>query len=231
MTTSATSTFELTRDQLLRRAFQLAGLLEASHSPTGNDLSMAADILGMELDALQSEGVILRMQERTTKALVAGTAAYALDSDVLDVAIDSSNVAGTFVPSSGGETLIRVISQAEYVQISNKTTQATPSLVMIERLASVTATFWPVPVASGAFRYSKIRLRRDTDTGAVTLDLAKRWQKAVAYSMAWQLVVAKSGPTDRVKMLKEIADEAKQKALASDAATGHIQMVVPRWSY
>jgi hypothetical protein len=230
MPPSATSNFELTRDGLLRRSMQLAGLLEASQSPSANDLALASDLLGMELDALQAEGVVLRTVEMTTEPLIASTVSYTLSSDCIDVFVGPDNVAGTIVPATGNETLVRAISRQEYVAISNKTSAATPSLVYVEKLASVKLYFWPVPpVSTASFRYSKIRLPRDADTGAVTLDLSRRWQKAMCYSMAWQIAMAKSSPLERVKALRSIAEEEKAKARANDVEKTHQQLYVARY--
>ena len=59
MTTSATSSFELNRDALIRRSYQVAGLLEASQSTEGSDITLAADLLQMELTAMVADGSIL----------------------------------------------------------------------------------------------------------------------------------------------------------------------------
>jgi len=230
VTISATATFELTRDQLLRRAFQLAGILEASQSPQANDLAMASDFLGMELDALQAEGVQLRTIQRATQALTSGTESYALAADVIDVFYGPDNIAGTIVHTSGAETLVRGIDRQEYLQLTNKTTSALPTLVYVEKAAAVTLLFWPVPNDSTTlFRYSQVRLPRDADTGAVTLDVARRWQKAICYAMAYAIAVAKSMPLARVSMLENRAETEKRKALANDVEKTHMQLYVARY--
>ncbi len=227
MTTAATSTFELGRDALIRRGYQTAGLLEVSQNPSGDDISLAADILQMELVSLISESTAPTWVTRTTQALVASTAAYTL-TDCLDVVIDANNAAGTIVPSSGSETVVQAITRAEYQQISNKTSSGTPSLVYVERLASVTVTFWPVPAATSTFRYSSLRWPRDMATGAQTLDLSKRWMKAITYSLAHQLALAKSAPLDRVQYLEGLAERFKMRARESDVEHVHGQLFVGR---
>lgn len=229
MATSSTSTFELTRDQLVRRSLQIAGLLEASQSPTGDDISLAADIMQMEIASLVAEGIVVTWVERTTLSLTAAVASATFPTDTLDVAVDPNGVVGTIVPSAGAETPVRVITRQEYLLLPDKTTQATPTQVLIERLATVTATFWPVPVASVSFRYGKIRFPRDMDTGARTLDLSRRWQKAICYSVAFQLALAKSLPLDRASFLRTEAELAKMKALQSDGERGPQQIYVGRY--
>lgn len=230
MTTSSTSSFELTRDALIRRGYQAAGLLEASQLTDANDVAMAADFLQMELVSLISDSTAPTWVTRTTQALVASTAAYTL-ADCLDVVIDANNAAGMIVPSSGSETVVQAITRAEYQAISNKDSTGTPSLVYIERLATVTVTFWPVPAATSTFRYSALRWPRDMDTGARTLDLSKRWQKAIVYSLAHQLALAKSAPLDRVQYLEGLAERYKMRARESDVEHVHGQLFVGRGYY
>jgi hypothetical protein len=187
---------------------------------------MASDLLGMELDALQTEGIVVTHVERTTQALVAGTAEYTLASDTLDVFVGPDNVAGTVFASGGAETPVRVISRAEYQAIAKKDTQALPTMVFVERLASVKLVFWCTPNATLTFRYSRIRLPRDMDTGSRTLDLARRWQKAICFSMAYQLALAKSAPTTRVQFLLGESERLKALARTSDVEKGHMQMYI-----
>jgi len=231
MSVSTTATFELTVDQLLRRSFNIAGMLEASQSaPRPDDLSMARDLLGMELDALQADGIVLRTVIRTTLPLVAATATYVLDADTIDVALDGSNVAGMIVPASGGETPVRAISRAEYQQIPTKASSATPTVVFIEKLTTTSLVFWPVPPDSTtSFRYSKIHLPRDSTPGSATPDLPRRWAKALCYQMAWQIAVTKSAPLQKWTSLQKLAEGFMRAAKLGDAEKGAIQMYVERY--
>jgi len=231
MSVSTNQNFELTTDQLCRRAYQLAGLLEAGQVVQANDLALAHDLLGMELDALQADGVVLRTVERTTLALTSTTnPEYTLPAATIDVYVGNDNVAGTIVPTQGNETLVRAISRQEYLQISNKLSNATPSLVYIEKQGTTKVCFWPVPaVTNSSFRYNRIRLPYDSE-GSKTLDLARRWQKAICYMLAWQLALAKSLPADRVSMLRSVGEEAKAKAVAGDIESTSIQMYAMRYN-
>ena len=158
---------------------------------------------------------------------MAGTAEYSL-SDILDVYIDGHGLAGTIIPSSGAETPVRAITRADYIAISSKDIQSTPTLVFVERLAVVKLVFWPVPVATCSFRFQKIRYPRDMDTGARTLDLSKRWQKAIVYTLAAQLALAKSAPLERVQFLESRAEQLKEKARASESDMVPMQLYVVR---
>jgi hypothetical protein len=231
MTVSANSDFELSRDQLIRRAFQLSQVIEAGEAPRADDISMASDILGMELDALQADGTVLRTIERTNLTLASGTASYALSGDCIDVHVNPDNKAGMVWETAGSETAVISISRQDYESLGNKTATGTPSLCYIEKGPVISLLFWPVPDSAMTFRYSKVRLIKDMDTGAVTLDLARRWQKAIVYSMAWQIAMAKGIGMEKVGFLKKCADEFRFKALSDDQQRGDAQLSIQRYGF
>jgi len=224
---AATYSFALTVDQLIRRSMQVAGLLSSAHTPEDEDLSLARDLLAMELDAQQTEGVSQRNIERDTKTLVSGTAEYTLDDDTVDVIVGPGNIAGTIIPSSGSETHVRAISRHEYQSITNKDADGTPSLVFVEKASSVKAVFWPVPDATATFRYSKLRLPRDS-SGSSNTDVDRRRQKAMVWALAHDLAVSKGLSESRVKMLRDERDRLKAYARVNDMEQVHAQFYVSR---
>lgn len=226
MTVSANATTDYQRDQLIRMAYQLAGVLEAGREPEAADLSMASDFMNLELMALQADGVILRTIERTTLTLVAGTMAYTLPADTIDVQLGPNDQLGSIVPTSGSETLVTAMSRAEYLDLSDKTSAVSgrPTRAYVEKLASVTVTLWPAPDATSAsLRYARVRLLKDVDTGAVTVDLARRWLKFVTYATAVHIARAKSLSADAVKGLEIQADKLKKACLADDNQRGKVR--------
>lgn len=231
MTVSSSFSFDLTRDALIRRAAQRAGLLDAGGVPDGDTISMASDFLNIILQDLASEGVTLYQRERTTLPLLASTAAYSLAADTLDVLVGPNNFAGTIVDASGSEVPITAINGHDYVLLSNKSSEATtPTFVYIEKLATVTVTFWPVPSAATTFRYQRVRLIRDADTGEVTMDVAKRWASYLFYALAADLAGSGSKPLEVVDRLRGAAKEAKKTAKSSDREMVGGQLYVPRYS-
>jgi len=229
MTTSGTSTFELNVDALIRRSFQLAGLLEAAQSPSQfpDDLAMARDFLNMELGAMQTEGLLQRTVERKTLALSAGTTQYALESDCIDVFIGPDNMIGTMLaPGSTTETLVRAIHRHEYVSISSKSSQGTPVFCYVERLAAVSVLFWPVPSQAFTFSYQKVRAVMDTTPGDKTPDVWVRRQQALMWSLAFTLATAKSQPLPRCGFLRAERDRLKDAAKMNDNEQGHGQLFV-----
>lgn len=237
MTAAATQTFELTVDQIVRRALNLAGLLEASATvdQVPDEVVMARDFLGMEIDAIVSEGLCTNHVVQATVSLNAATypQQYFLPTSTVDVVVGPDNIAGTISPFSGTDTRVLAISRQEWVtQIVTKTSQAgRPTHVFIERGLPIILYFWPVPTELGlTFNYQRIRLPFDSSDGAKTLDLARRWQKPMTYAVAWQMAVAKSKPLSLVGFLQKTAENEKAKARSSDVEKLNQQFYVPRWT-
>lgn len=229
MTVSTSALIDYQRDQLIQLAFQLAGQLGAGKSPTAEDTAMAANFLRLELSSLQAEGIQLQTIERTTLTLVSGTASYTLPSDTVDVKLGPNDQAGTIVNSSGTEVLVTIMSRAEYMDLPDKTATVTgrPTRVYIEKQASVTAVFWPVPdTESVTFRYSRVRLLKDADSGAVTIDLARKWHKYLTYAVAAAVARAKSMQLDSVMALLNEAERLKAICKGDDNQRGKIRFRV-----
>lgn len=109
------------------------------------------------------------------------------------------------------------MTRSEFVQQPDKTSTGTPSRGYVEKLATVTVTLWPIPDSSApTLRYSRVRLLRDADTGAVTIDLARRWLKYVTYATAVNLARAKSLPLETVMDLNGQAEQQKAICMADD---------------
>lgn len=225
MTVATTSTFELQVDQLCTRSLQIAGLLAAGQSAEAADLAMCHDFLNMELDALQAEGITLRTVTRTSQAI--SLVAHTLPADTIDVYVGPDNMLGTVLAAgSTTETLVKAIRRHEYLAISNKTSTGTPVLCCVERQGAVTVTFWPVPSASFTFNYQKVRGARDTSDGSTTPDVDVRRQKALLWSIAFDIAVAKSQPISRCEFLKGERDRLKAFAKWDDVERGHGQLYI-----
>lgn len=226
MTVSANYSLDFTRDQLIRMAYQLTGTLMAGKEPSAAEIGMASDFLNLELMNLQAEGVVLRTVERTTKAFADGTGSYALDADTIDVHVGPNDEIGAVTGSSGTATPVYVMSRDEYLNLPQTTQEGRPSRIYIEKLATVTAYPWPVPDGAYTWRYARVRLLRDADTGAVTMDVARRWLQAVAYSIAAQIALARNLPLDKTGYLRSEAERMKAICRGDDVQRGAIQLRV-----
>jgi hypothetical protein len=231
MATSANATINYSRDQLITAAYRLAGIWPSNQNAgdiqAAYDVQMATDFMNLELMELQAEGIVLSASIFTLQALVAGTATYTLPADTIDVQIGPNDEAGTIVPVLGSETPVQVMHRAEWLAQAEKANAGRPMSVYIARAAVVTATFWPVPDDSTEqWRYSRLRLLKDMDTGAVSVDLARRWLQYVTLAVAAHVALAKNLPLEKVNWLKSEAERVKQHCRGDDNERGKMRFVL-----
>jgi hypothetical protein len=223
MAVSGNTGLDYQRDQLLTMSLQLSGQLNAGRQAKQADLEMAATYMNLELMTLQAEGVILRTVERTTKALTDGTASYTLATDTIDLEPGTNGQAGVVAASGESDTVVRLISRSEYQDISDKTVEGRPTVCYVEKQATTKLLFWPVPDDDYTFSYSRVRLINDMDSGAVTMDLARRWLQAITFAVASQIALAKSMPIDLAGYLRSEAERMKAICRADDTQRGSMR--------
>lgn len=221
MTTSANSSFDLSRDQIIRSAYQLVGVLEAGKRPDANQLEMASDFLNMGLKALQNDGIILRTLEQSTTTLVAGQAQYTLAADTLDVDDRSFYVtSGTGLART--DLALKQISRGMYMELSLKAIQGQPTQFYVEKTDTVSVYLYPTPDANWtSVTYPRVRLLRDMDTGAVTTDLPSKYLMYVTYMLAATLALH-HGLLPRQQILMGQAQMEKQRCLNDDTERGPV---------
>lgn len=228
MTISASSSLDYQVDELCTFAYQLAGISPAGQDVSADDLAMARGFLNLELMSLQAEGVVLRAVTRTTLTLTAADNDYSLPSAVIDVEVSPNGQAGTIVNSDGVDSIVHAMSRSEYMDISSKAaadSSGIPTRVYIEKTAPIGVVFWPTPSSSAvSWRYPKVGLLADADTGSVTLDLARRWLKAVTWAIAHHLALAKSKPLELAGYLRKEAERLKDICRADDSERMPIRM-------
>lgn len=235
MTVSANFAFEMTRDGIIRRAMQRAQLLHPDGQPQAGYIAMAADFLSMELQSLAAEGVTLYQKEYATLTLTAGTDLYALttpNDDAIDIVITADGVAGSISDATDQtRTPVMALTPELWTQIPDRLAEAAkPTHVTIEKLSPLLLTFHPIPTEVHTFIFWKVRLIRDVDTGAVTMDVARRWQKYIWLELAAQLAGAASKPESFVGQLSGLAKAAKEEAKRSDREMVGGQWYVPRYN-
>jgi len=226
MTVSVNPLPDFQRDQMLVGAIRLCGVLTAGEYPTPDQIDGALFHFRLALDELQSEGVVLTTVERTTLALVAGTAEYTLPSDVLDVAMGQDDAIGDIIGTTTGETIVKTMGRGEWMNLAVKDVQGRPSRCYIEKQNGTKAVFWPVPDASSiTFRYAKVRLLRDNDTGASTMDLRRTWAPYMTYATA-SGVAFDNSMTDKGNNFKALADAKLTKYKAGDQQQGSLRFQI-----
>jgi hypothetical protein len=228
MSTSANPTPDFQRDQILTAAIRMCGLLEGSQEPSPDQLANASFHFNLALQNLQSVGLILTTAERVSLPLISGQVSYQLASDTIDVELGQDDTIGTVLTAgSSVETQVKTMSRGEYMNIASKSTlTGNPSRAYVEKQGTVSIIFWPVPNSSTiTFNYTRVRLLRGGDTGAVTLDIRRTWTLYMTYFVAMG-VAFESSKSDLASVFKGLADEQRKRCEAGDTQKGNIRLRV-----
>ncbi len=212
-------------DAIVRRSYQLAGLMEVNQGEGSPEwvakASLGRDLLDTIVDSLQAEGVAARPVIFRNVSLVAGTFEYAMQSDVLDIIedgmyIDPSQVSAG-VTKAQGETLVKQIDREAWHRLSNKGAEGRPSLFLALRNVDFVVRVWPVPAAAddgGQIRFQMHQLYADTLDGTKEVDLRPYWNRYLIFQLAHDLAVSNSLTVERCSYLNKRAGELSLYARA-----------------
>lgn len=234
MTTSGTTTFNLSVLDLIEEAYERCGVELRS----GYDLRTARRSLNLLLISWANRGINLWTVEQDTIAMVQGTISYNLPVDTVDL-ID--HVIRTGTGTSQSDINISRISLDTYSTIPNKNAQGRPTQVWINRLSGETASsgivyptinVWPAPDQTSTYTFVYWRLRRiqDAGNGATTQDIPFRFLPAMVAGLAYYMSMKIPDALPRVEMLKMVYEEQWQHAADEDREKAPLRLA-PRVSY
>lgn len=217
------TTFQLNADGFTKQALQLCGLLPLGRTPNNQMLQDARDLFTVMLKTLQARGVTLTQAVRRTLTLTAGTASYALGSDVIDVEFPSTITAAGFTD----ETYVDKMVYSDYQIISNKTNQGQPTRVYVEKLQSVSVIFWSVPEKTYTWNYRAFVLLPDMSSGGTEPSLTQRWMGALVWRFAYWLAHANNLAPERRQELKAEAEQMERDVLGQENERGPLIFSLP----
>lgn len=235
MTTSGTSTFNLSILDLIEEAHEMCG----SEIRDGYSLRTARRSLNLMFASWANKGYNLWTVEQGSIALTQGTIAYNLPVDTVDLV---DQVIRTQTGTTQTDINISRISLDTYATIPNKNTQGRPIQVWINRqsgatnpttgVAYPTINVWPAPDQSNYYTFVYWRLRRiqDAGNGANTQDIPFRFLPALVAGLAYHLSLKIPDALPRVEMLKAMYDEQFQLAADEDREKAPLR-IAPRVSY
>lgn len=218
MSTTGTYNFDPALGGLVIDAFGNCGVrrteLTAQHM---DDARFAANLITAKWAA---SGVNLWAVDLQTVALVQGQATYDVPGNTIFI-LDAYIAQG----SPAIDTLIYPISRSDYVAISDKATQSTPSVFWFDRTLSPTVTLWAVPSQTGTWTLKYWRARQIQDSSLSnggTVEMPIRFVDAFSWELSARMAV-KYAP-DRAAMLKQEAREAWDIATSSDTENVALQI-------
>jgi hypothetical protein len=232
MTTSGTTSFNLSLNELFEEAFERCG----AEMRTGYDFRTARRSLNLLTIEWANKGINLWTLEQGSIPMVQEQITYELPVDTIDL---FDHVIRT---QSGqqGQTDINInrISADTYLTIPNKNAQGRPIQVWINRQSGATypvggrpegtnsttgvdhpsINVWPAPDQNNFYIFVYFRLRRlqDAGSGTTTQDIPFRMLPPLVAGLAYYMSLKIPGALERSGMLKSMYDESWQQAADED---------------
>lgn len=220
---SSTKTFSIA--DIIRRAYQLAGLMNVIESTSDPQWAakteMAADFVEMLLKNLQASSILERHVQLVDIAVTGSTQTYTVSSSYLGI------IGNAMFAEAGSDVQIPVIpaGREEWQAISAKTSvEGKPSRFWFDRY-NYQINLWPVPDTNGTLTIQAHRLIADSNVSSYDPELERHWTLWIVYSLAHMLSLANGLPLDRVAMFKALAVEEKT------AVDGYSKSSDPTWMY
>ena len=223
MATSNTTTFNLSFDSIIERAYARCG----KSMRTGYELQAARDNLNLLFSEWGNRGIHLWKVKNHTQNLTAGTTTYTAPSDASDV------LELVFRKISGNtttDTSMTKISRSEYENVPNKFEQGQPSQYFVQRnLSNVEINLYQTPNETDP-QINYFYVGRIEDVGAYTNepDAPFRFLPCTVAGLAYYL--GQEIAPERSQELERRYEAELQRALTEDSQSTSVN-IVPRSFY
>lgn len=220
MTTSGTAVFNLDLLDIVEEAYERAG----KEARSGYDLRTARRSLNLLFVDWANRGLNMWTFAEGSVALVAGTGAYTLPADTVDVL---ECVVRTGAGTAQVDYPINRLSMPNYAAIVNKNLAGRPLQYSVTRgQAAPTLTLWPVPdTATYTLVYWRMRRIEDANTGVDNADVPFRMLPCLVAGLAYYLAMKDPKLFDRMQMLKAVYDEAWVQAAEEDRERAPLRLL------
>lgn len=210
MSTSGTTDFNLSIDDLIEEAYERCGMRMTS----GYQLSSARRSINLLFLDWANRGLNLWTIEETIFPIVQGDRVVLVGDDTVNVL---SAVIRQTINGQQQDTSIDRIGRENYLNLPDKLVQARPAQYYVER--SNTPEVYLYPSADKEYAFVCYRIRRIQDAGAYgnTSDVNFRFLPCLASGLAYMLSMKYS--PDRAGALKQIYEEDFQRAALEDRDT------------
>lgn len=228
MATSGSTNFSINRDDIIKRALRLIGVLPQGESPSTDQVTEASLALNGLVKAWQADGMPL-WAIRTSSFTLTATSSYTVGigqtvsiSKPLKVlqAWNRNTTSNVDVP-------MRILTKDEYNRLGNKTSTGNPiQLYYDPGIDTGTIYLFPVPdttsIANQTIYFTHQRTFEDFDSSTDTPDFPQEWYDAVVYGLACRLAPEYGvAPTDR-KLLWQEMTIIKNEAMSFGTEEGSL---------
>lgn len=238
MATSGSTDFSVTRDDIIKRALRLLGVVAQGETPTTDQTTEAALALNGLVKAWQADGMPLWAIKSSTITLTTDAATYEIGLGKTVNIPKPLKVIQAYNHStdSAVDVPMRIITRQEYNMLGNKTSSGNPIQIYYQPLNGYgVLSVFPVPTATEAADNTLIihyqRPFEDFDAATDTPDFPQEWYDAITYGLATRLAPEYGlGATERKALWQEMVT-IKQEAMGFGTEEGSLYFGVERRSW
>lgn len=211
MASSGDYSFNPSTYQIITGALRLLGAVQSGEAPPAEEYEDALASLNGLIHAWQTNNLHVWTQSTVDVPLVAGQTSYQIGIGSTDLPLVPRPLKvteGRLVVGAEEEPLIPM-SRWDYANLSNKTSPPGPPAQYFydPQLPYGVLTVYPTPAVTGLVRIVAQRPLQSFDTQRDTADIPQEWVSALRFSLAVELGPEYDTPAERMKILKELADE------------------------
>jgi len=220
MATSGSFDFVVDRDDLITEALQQCGRLGDHESPSANQLSSCGRTLNMLIKAWQADGLQLWLRKTYSFTHTSGTESYTFGPSGTGGSERFNQVLYAWRQNSDGvDVPLRILSQQEYLDLSDKDTVGVTTAIHYDPQLSLGVLYvWPTGEASNTDTINIIGQRPlyDFDAASDDADIPQEWYLALMFHLAWAVTGKYGVELDRARDLEKKALYWKDHAEAYD---------------
>ena len=229
MTTSGTTSFSISRDDIIKGALRKIGVVAQGEVPTQAQYDEGAFSLNLLIKAWEADGMPLWALRTTPITLSGGINSYEIglgktvntDKPLKVIQAWNRNII------SNVDVPMRIITKQEYSILGNKTISGNPIQIYYEPLRdSGILHVFPTPSATDAAQQQIYityqRPYEDFNSSTDTPDFPQEWYMAVLYGLAVILASEYGVPIDQRQVLGREAADMKAAALSFGTEEGSL---------
>lgn len=200
--------FNLTRNQIINRAYRIASVLADGETMSGQLLNNGIDALNSMVKSWQQDKIFLWTRVEISRLLAIGVTKYDLSANDI-VSIDKA-----VLRDSPYDYELELISYKEYLDIPDKSITGFPSHIASDNsLGGPNIYFWPVPDDNYKAYIHVIKKLSDFDDADGNADFPVRWIEALTFNLAYKFTFEYPLPINDRRLLRDEASVLRLEAM------------------
>jgi len=227
LSTSGTTSFSITRDDIIKRALRLVGAISQGQTPSSAVISESSFALEGLIKALEAEGMPIWAITSVSIPLTAGVNSYPIG---VGQTVNTSKPLKVYQAfnhnsSSNIDIPMRILTQQEYNMLGNKISSGNPIQIYYQPLRDYGVLHvFPTPSSTDVTNNSVViyyqRPFEDAGSSTDNQDFPQEWYDVLSYGLATRLAPEYGLPIEDRRTLLQEYMQIKNDALSFGTEEG-----------